>query len=810
LYFQSKDEVLPLIVELRPMLLGVPTSEIYPFSQVVVDPEKINISDDGSVATHVEFSGPVYLKGGTEHALVLRSDSNEYYAWISQLGEVDATTLNLPEDQRIVVSSQPDISKIGVLFKSQNASTWSPSQFEDLKFTLYTAVFETEGSVSFYNPILNENNNHVSTLRTNAIESKSRKIRIGLTTNLTDSNVNIGNTILQTNSDARGNLVAKTGHATGTLTITNPGIGYTPSDGTGVTYNNVSLLSLTGSGKNATADITIGRGASGDGVAVGATIVNGGYGYEVGEVLYAEEISGTLGRGALFSVAGISSINALVLDNVQGTFKTGVGNTLSYQVDVGGVGIPTSMNGDFGNIYIVSDGIDVIDDGLHLKINHSNHGMHSPTNQISLKNVFTDRPASIITEDYPTTSVSNIQIEDTTEFTSFEGVGVGTTNPGYVLVGNEIIKYTGVSGSYLTGIERNIDGSASTNYVSNLARVYKYEVEGISLRRINKTHLLQNSTVSNSIGLDHYNIKIDMSSNGTDRSGNSDFSALYLQNTRNIGGDQIEASENIQYETIEPNIGLVAVTGTSVDASIRTISATSISGNEVSFIDQGYENVALNKVNYLNTPRIICSEINEDNLLTAMPYNKSFEMIMNLRTTNDRVSPVIDLDRVGINLTSNRVNSEITNYITDNRISTIKDDPSAFIYATKPISLEFPASSLRIYVAAYVNNYSDLRAFYAVMSDPNDEPIYYPFPGYANKLSSGEIIDISQSDGSSDKKVQKNSLFSEGDSNDYFIDYEFSADNIGSFKYFSIKLVATSVSQVFAPRLRDLRVISLA
>ena len=100
-----------------------------------------------------------------------------------------------------------------------------------------------------------------------------------------------------------------------------------------------------------------------------------------------------------------------------------------------------------------------------------------------------------------------------------------------------------------------------------------------------------------------------------------------------------------------------------------------------------------------------------------------------------------------------------------------------------------------------------VRAHHGV--DPRHQP-NFPRPLQPLDASSGEIIDISQSDGSSDKKVQKNSLFSEGDSNDYFIDYEFSADNIGSFKYFSIKLVATSVSQVFAPRLRDLRVISLA
>jgi len=140
------------------MRLGVPTEEIYPFSQITLEPDQISVSDDASEATRIEFNAPVYLKNG-EHAIVLRSDSTEYFVWISQLGEVDISTATRPESERVIVSSQPDISRIGVLFKSQNASTWTASQFEDLKFTLYSAIFEDEGSVSFFNPELNENNN---------------------------------------------------------------------------------------------------------------------------------------------------------------------------------------------------------------------------------------------------------------------------------------------------------------------------------------------------------------------------------------------------------------------------------------------------------------------------------------------------------------------------------------------------------------------------------------------------------------------------------------------------------------------------
>ena len=48
------------------------------------------------------------------------------------------------------------------------------------------------------------------------------------------------------------------GSATGALTVINSGIGYTPSNGTQLTYSNVALKTFSGRGRNATADITIG------------------------------------------------------------------------------------------------------------------------------------------------------------------------------------------------------------------------------------------------------------------------------------------------------------------------------------------------------------------------------------------------------------------------------------------------------------------------------------------------------------------------------------------------------------------------
>ena len=65
----------------------------------------------------------------------LASNSTKYSVYISRIGETDLLTDTF-------ISNQP---YLGSLFKSQNASTWEPSQWEDLKFTLYRAEFETSG-----------------------------------------------------------------------------------------------------------------------------------------------------------------------------------------------------------------------------------------------------------------------------------------------------------------------------------------------------------------------------------------------------------------------------------------------------------------------------------------------------------------------------------------------------------------------------------------------------------------------------------------------------------------------------------------
>jgi hypothetical protein len=142
LYFYSKDRILPVTFEIREMSNGIPTQTVLPGSRVTYRPNQINVSTNATNVTRIKTAYPVFLDGDTEYCFVLSSDSPYYAVWVCYVGENDVTT-----GQRI--SKQP---YLGTLFKSQNASTWSPDQFEDIKFTLNRCVFNTaSANIKFAN-----------------------------------------------------------------------------------------------------------------------------------------------------------------------------------------------------------------------------------------------------------------------------------------------------------------------------------------------------------------------------------------------------------------------------------------------------------------------------------------------------------------------------------------------------------------------------------------------------------------------------------------------------------------------------------
>ena len=138
IFFQTKDDTIPVSLELRPMVNGSPSAtETIPGSRVFKSPSAVTTSADATSATTFEFEEPVFLLPYEEYAVVLIAETDNYNVYIA---ETEQFILNSTEKR---ITSQPTL---GSLFKSQNTTTWSPDQTKDLMFKLYRADFSTATS----------------------------------------------------------------------------------------------------------------------------------------------------------------------------------------------------------------------------------------------------------------------------------------------------------------------------------------------------------------------------------------------------------------------------------------------------------------------------------------------------------------------------------------------------------------------------------------------------------------------------------------------------------------------------------------
>ena len=794
-FFRSKDDNdVPLVFQLRTMKNGYPTQHVIPFSEIVVEPGDITTSGDGSIATTIKMKAPVYLEGGNEYAICLASNSTKYSVYISRIGENDLLT-------QTYISNQP---YLGSLFKSQNASTWEASQWEDLKFTLYRADFEETGSVELYNPVLSEGNNQVPQLMPDSLNLISRTVRVGLGTTVADPGLQLGQLVSQPISDATGRLIGVAGSATGSLTVSNVGLGYTPADGSR-TVAGVNLVTITGNGRGAVGSVSIQNGA-----VSAATITSGGSGYQVGDVVGFTTLGvNSVGRDCRLSIVSIGMTSELILNSVQGDFTVGAAKTIQY---VNAAGNTVNLNAGYGgDVQVGSTTVDT--DGLHIKVDHKNHGMYFADNLVQISNARSDvKPTKLsVALDLTTGGGGALSVVDATKFNLFENVGVGTTNFGYLEIGGngygtgEIISYESVSGNNIGITTRGLN---PYTYPAGTP-IYKYELGGVSLKRINKIHSLSDPTVTSPITFDSYHLRLDMSQDGTNRDV-AGFPSLFLNSTKSAGGQKTRATQNMPFEILTPIVQNVSVRGTSITGEVRTITSQSIDGNEIPYLDAGFESVTPNTSNFFHTPRMIASKINEDLKLGTLPGNKSMNMRLFLNSTDSRLSPVIDAQRLAVITTSNRVNNVITDYASDSRVNSLDTDPTACQYVSKEVILENSASSLKVFVDAHINVNCDIRAFYSISNSEGGKPIFTPFPGFNNLNTRGQVIAVKDNDGQSDVFIPKvNSTgFQSGDLE--FSEYVFTADQLPSFRTYRIKIVMTSISQVYVPRMKKLRVMALA
>ena len=186
---------------------------------------------------------------------------------------------------------------------------------------------------------------------------------------------------------------------------------------------------------------------------------------------------------------------------------------------------------------------------------------------------------------------------------------------------------------------------------------------------------------------------------------------------------------------------------------------------------------------------MVASEINETN--ESISGGKSFYTILELTTSNTKLSPVLDTQRISAFTIQNRLNnpssSNTPDFVTDTANT---GTSSAAVYCTKPVLLENNSKALDIRLTANIRATSEVEMYYRVATDGDklDDLSWTPF----------------NTDGSPDSSI----VPAEDDTT--FKEYKYTATDINDFTSFQLKIVMKGSNSSYPPVLRDMRGIALA
>ena len=793
-FFASKDPSAKVFVELRHVELGTPTRFlVQDYSQVALNPNQINTSADASIPTTIRFPSPVYLEPKREYAIVFLSPaSDKYEMWVATMGQKTVRSTNLPDVENVVVSKQ---YLGGSLFKSQNGTIWTPSQFQDLCFKLRKASFVPSGTATFFNTPIEAGNLNTQVLSDNPLKSLPRKLKVTIDGGGTRTNANlpIGRKVstgaaADLEDQSVTGIIEGQGSSISTEEVVTGGSGYAFSNTTAV-----PVVSLTGSGTGATVNVTVSGG-----VVTAIAVNSGGNGYQVGEVLTVDTSSSkyTRGSGLKFAVTAINStFDTLYLTNVQGEKFTndqplvqyGANNNTRAVISNVAVNGDSTVNGAkfTGNVF---------------EVNQFNHAHHQGNNQVDIKNVKPDTQI-VQTTSSVTAEGTVVSLANTTPFVSYQGI---TTDRGEALFEEEVVSY--VVGTGQLTLTRGKFNTTALPHPEG-ANIQTYEAGGISLVGINTTFTVS----SHDDTIDTYFLEVNTSNLDATRIGNS---LLCFKNEKAFGGSNVKISQNHQFSNAVPQFNCITPGRTTkVNSSFRTISGTSAGGNEISFVDQGFEPAILNTTTFFPTPRLVASKINENARLDTLPKNKSLTLNVNMSTQDPNLSPVLDTKNAIFILGRNKLNNPIglDNYASDDRTNQIKNDPHGSVFVSQRVDLQQPATSLKVLLGASVQPEADFRVYYRLFSEDSSEvsSTYRPFPGFNNlRDTSGdgfgnEIISVAENNGRADAFVAPNRV-------GQFSEYQFTADNLEQFTAFTIKIVMSSTNESTPLKFKDYRAIALA
>jgi hypothetical protein len=237
------------------------------------------------------------------------------------------------------------------------------------------------------------------------------------------------------------------------------------------------------------------------------------------------------------------------------------------------------------------------------------------------------------------------------------------------------------------------------------------------------------------------------------------------------GSNSVIATQNVMFDEFTPQVSSIMPNGTSVSSTSQRCKGASYAGDGengrnpnssgLSYNRNITQDVVLNEVNTGSHPSVIATTDNKQ--------SHSIEFILSLQTSDSRVSPLIDLQRVSMLALEN-----------------IIGDQSEAQHTTRPTTIDESSVGLKVVFGANRPTGSTFEVYIKTSVDDDS------------------LVNASWIEMPIDSQVPSDDNIS------VFREYEYTQETSSPFNAFQVKVVMKSNNSSKSPRIRDLRVIALA
>lgn len=257
------------------------------------------------------------------------------------------------------------------------------------------------------------------------------------------------------------------------------------------------------------------------------------------------------------------------------------------------------------------------------------------------------------------------------------------------------------------------------------------------------------------------------------------------------GGLNVQATKNIPYSIIYPNVSYLKPGNTEIRAGVKGTTSRSLGGTETSFQKQSsFSDLTLNDNNEANEMYMVANSTSETSELGSGVKSLDIELQLNSNDTN--VTPMIDMQRVSASL---------INYVIDNQTSS--GDAITYVAETDPNEGSTVSKHITSVVSLAEGSVGAKVLFTANRPPTAAIDVYYRFANVDEIIKNKSYVLATEE---TSNPSDENKLV--------FREYRYLIGGQGGdeteFQQMQFKFVFRSTNQARVPVMKDLRIIALS